>query len=98
LGRIITGTWFCCFVIIADRARATFHQDELVMYNKKWISFAINLRMKRKVTWMNGLNRAKKENKEISQDILDKKIILEAYKAKIHDLNKIRRKHVKVLP
>jgi hypothetical protein len=35
-----------------------------------------------------------KENKEISQDILDK-IILEAYKAKIHDLNKLEEKHVK---
>lgn len=35
-----------------------------------------------------------KENKEISQDILDK-VILEAHKAKIHDLNKLEEKHVK---
>lgn len=35
-----------------------------------------------------------KENKEISQEILDK-VILEAHKAKIYDLNKLEEKHVK---
>lgn len=35
-----------------------------------------------------------KENKEISQEILDK-VILEAHKAKIYDLNKLEDKHVK---
>lgn len=35
-----------------------------------------------------------KENKEISQDILDK-VILEAHKSKIYDLNKLEDKHVK---
>lgn len=35
-----------------------------------------------------------KENKEISQDILDK-VILEAHKAKIYDLNKLEEKHIK---
>jgi hypothetical protein len=35
-----------------------------------------------------------KENKEISQEILDK-VILEAHKSKIYDLNKLEEKHVK---
>ena len=44
------------------------------------------------IDWINRFQA--KENKEISQEILDK-VILEAYKAKIHDLNKLDEKHVK---
>jgi hypothetical protein len=44
------------------------------------------------IDWINRFQA--KENKEISQEILDK-VIIEAHKAKIHDLNKLEEKHVK---